>query len=41
LTPELWTIDFRVVDTVERPPATASTLATFVIENGRPGAYAR
>jgi alkaline phosphatase D len=39
LTPELWTIDFRIVDTVERPSATASTLATFVIENGRPGAY--
>jgi alkaline phosphatase D len=38
LTPELWTSEFRKVDTVVRRPATASTLATFVIENGRAGA---
>jgi alkaline phosphatase D len=38
LTPESWTSEFRIVDTVVRRPATASTLATFAIENGRPGA---
>ena len=38
LTPELWTSEFRKVDTVAQRPATASTLATFVIENGRAGA---
>jgi alkaline phosphatase D len=38
LTPELWTSEFRRVDTVAQRPATASTLATFVIENGRAGA---
>ena len=38
VTPELWTSEFRVVDTVAQPEATTSTLATFVTENGRPGA---
>ena len=38
LTPELWTSEFRKVETVAQRPATASTLATFVIENGRAGA---
>jgi alkaline phosphatase D len=38
VTPELWTSEFRIVSTVKAPEATVSTLATFVIENGRPGA---
>ena len=40
VTPELWTSEFRIVSTVTAPEATASTLATFVTENGRPGAQA-
>ncbi len=35
---ESWTTEFRVVDTVEQPTSPAYTLATFVVENGRPGA---
>jgi alkaline phosphatase D len=38
VTPESWTSEYRIVDTVRQPQATASTLATFVVENGRPGA---
>jgi alkaline phosphatase D len=38
LTPELWTSEYRKVSTVVQPEASASTLATFVIENGRAGA---
>jgi alkaline phosphatase D len=38
LTPEHWTSEYRIVTTVRQPEATASTLATFVVENGRPGA---
>jgi alkaline phosphatase D len=38
LTPETWTSEYRIVDTVRQPQATASTLATFAIENGHPGA---
>jgi alkaline phosphatase D len=38
LTPDLWTSEFRSVSTVLQEEATASTLATFAIENGRPGA---
>jgi len=33
-----WTNDFRVVNTVTQPGATAQTLSTFVVENGKPGA---
>jgi alkaline phosphatase D len=33
-----WTNEFRVVDTVRQPVATAHTLATFVVENGVAGA---
>jgi len=35
---ERWTSDLRVVDTIKRPGAPIRTLATFVVENGRPGA---
>jgi alkaline phosphatase D len=33
------TADFRAVSTVTGPTATASTLATFVVDDGRPGAH--
>jgi alkaline phosphatase D len=38
LTPDSWTSEYRRVSTVTQPDAIASTLATFVIENGRAGA---
>jgi alkaline phosphatase D len=37
LTPERWSADLRIVETVQRPEAPCSTLATYVAENGRPG----
>ncbi|MGH2560311.1 MAG: alkaline phosphatase D family protein [Thermomicrobiales bacterium] len=36
VTPDRWQTDFRVVPTVEEAVAPASTLATFVVEHGRP-----
>jgi alkaline phosphatase D len=33
-----WTADFRIVDSVTTPDAAVRTRATFVIEDGRPGA---
>jgi serine/threonine protein kinase len=38
LEPGLWTSEFRAVSTVLAPEATAWTEATFVVENGKPGA---
>ncbi|MFC6799454.1 alkaline phosphatase D family protein [Haladaptatus sp. DYSN1] len=38
LTPELWQTDYRVVSTVEKPDASVSTIASFVTEDGNPGA---
>uniref|UniRef100_B8HNM8 Alkaline phosphatase n=1 Tax=Cyanothece sp. (strain PCC 7425 / ATCC 29141) TaxID=395961 RepID=B8HNM8_CYAP4 len=38
LTPDRWTTHLRVVDSVAQPGAPLRTLATFVVENGRPGA---
>jgi alkaline phosphatase D len=38
LTPDTWTSEYRVVDTVLQPTSPTRTLATFVVENGRPGA---
>ena len=35
--PEAWTTAIRVVDSVERSDAQASTLATFRVSNGKPG----
>jgi alkaline phosphatase D len=35
---ERWTSEFRVISTVRQPEATASTLATFVVDNRAPGA---
>jgi alkaline phosphatase D len=36
----LWTNEFRVVDTVTAGTATASTLASYVVQHGQPGAVA-
>ena len=38
LTPESWTSEFRAVSSVVQPQGTCSTLATFAVEHGRPGA---
>ena len=38
ITPSQWTADFRVVDFVTAPGAPVRTRASFVIEDGRPGA---
>ena len=38
LTADTWTTEYRVVGTVKQPTSPANTLATFVVENGRPGA---
>jgi len=38
LTPKEWRTDFRIVDYVDKPGAPVSTLATYVIEAGHPGA---
>jgi alkaline phosphatase D len=34
-----WRTDLRVVDTVQRPGASVGTLASFVVEDGRPGPH--
>jgi len=38
LTEDTWTSEYRVVSTVRQPTATVSSLATFVVRNGVPGA---
>jgi alkaline phosphatase D len=38
VTPESWQTDFRVVPVVSRPESPCLTRASFVVENGRPGA---
>jgi alkaline phosphatase D len=38
VTPERWLTDYRVVPFVAKPDAPISTRASFVVENGRPGA---
>lgn len=40
LTPDSWQTDFRVVPVVSRPESPCLTRASFVLENGRPGAQA-
>jgi alkaline phosphatase D len=37
-TPSQWTCDYRIVPYVSRPGAPVETRASFVVENGRPGA---
>ena len=41
ITAKDWTADYRIVDFITRPGATARTRATFVIEDGRSGSAAR
>ena len=38
ITAQSWRTDLRIVDSVENPRSTARTLATFHVEDGRPGA---
>ena len=38
VTPNTWQTDYRTVDTIESPTSGVQTLASFVVENGRPGA---
>ena len=38
LTADTWTSDYRIVPTVRERGVPATTLASFVVENGRPGA---
>ena len=38
VTPDLWQSDYRVVATVLAPTAPIQTLASFVVEDGNPGA---
>jgi alkaline phosphatase D len=37
ITPQRWTADLRIMETVRRRDAPCSTLATYVVEDGRPG----
>ena len=38
LTPDLWRTDFRAVSSVETADAEISTIASFVVEDGKAGA---
>jgi alkaline phosphatase D len=38
VTPETWRSDFQIVEQVTTPGAAALTKASFVVENGKPGA---
>ena len=38
VTPDLWTSEFKIVPVVTQPGGALETRATFVVENGRPGA---
>jgi alkaline phosphatase D len=37
LTPRRWSADLRAMENVQKRDAPCSTLATFVVEDGRPG----
>ncbi|MBA3438606.1 MAG: alkaline phosphatase D family protein [Pyrinomonadaceae bacterium] len=39
LTPRRWQSDYRVVDAVTRPGGEISTRASFIVEDGKPGAH--
>jgi alkaline phosphatase D len=39
LLPESWLSDYRVVEAVSRPDAPIITRASFIVENGKPGAH--
>jgi alkaline phosphatase D len=36
ITPRRWAADLRIMESVKSPDAPCSTLATYVVENGRP-----
>ncbi|MEO1181546.1 MAG: alkaline phosphatase D family protein, partial [Cyanobacteria bacterium J06636_28] len=38
VTPDRWQTDYRTVETIQAPTSTVQTLASFVVENGQPGA---
>jgi alkaline phosphatase D len=38
VTPDRWRADFRALDYVSKPGAPLGTRATFVVQDGRPGA---
>ncbi|MEO0395909.1 MAG: alkaline phosphatase D family protein [Cyanobacteria bacterium P01_A01_bin.137] len=38
VTPDRWQTDYRTVETIQVPTSTVQTLASFVVENGQPGA---
>ena len=37
LTPRRWSADLRAMETVQRRDAVCNTLASFVVEDGKPG----
>ena len=37
VTPQRWTADLRIMDTVQQREARCSTLATYIVEDGKPG----
>jgi alkaline phosphatase D len=39
VTPDQWKTDYRVLPFVEKPGAQVKTRASFIVENGRPGAH--
>ena len=39
LTRNEWRSDFRVIETIQSPTSPVSTVASFVVEDGRPGAH--
>ncbi|MDV3350323.1 alkaline phosphatase D family protein [Leptothoe sp. LEGE 181152] len=38
ITPDLWQADYRTVESIESPTSAVQTLASFVVEDGQPGA---
>jgi alkaline phosphatase D len=36
VTPQRWLADLRIMESVQTPDAPCSTLATYVVENGKP-----
>ena len=37
LTPQRWSADLRAMETVQKRDAVCNTLASFVVEDGKPG----
>ena len=38
ITPQVWTTDYQVLEYVTKPDSPISTRASFIVEDGRPGA---